>query len=200
MKQRLFLAVELDDEVRHGLAAHLDAATGSGVLPGRPVPAANWHITLRFIGYAFPEQLDRLLHEVDTAELSGPFRIGFGGLGAFPRPSNATVLWLGIEAGAGRLVDLAAAVEAATVGAGFGPEERPFHPHLTLSRIRPHEDVSGVVESFPGFPLKLGVDGVTLFRSILGGATPARYEPVERFPLTSRGQQTDRAKRREDPS
>jgi RNA 2',3'-cyclic 3'-phosphodiesterase len=186
VRQRLFLAVDLDDEVRHGLAAHLDAATGGAVLPGRAVPAQNWHITLRFLGSVRAEQLERLLHEIDSEELGDPFRLGFDGLGAFPKASKATVLWLGVDAGADRLAELAEAIEAANVAAGFLQEERPFHPHLTLSRIRPQEDVSDLVASFPRFPLKIDVGHVTLFRSVLGGGGPARYEPLERFELSRR--------------
>ena len=178
-KQRLFLAVAIPDGVRHALAAHLRDVE----LPGKVVPPQNWHITLRFLAYTYQDERDRLLHALDEADLGAAFTLGFGGLGAFPRASRAAVLWLAIGAGAAEVVDLAAVVEEACVDAGWFMEERPFHPHLTLSRIRPQQDVRAVIEAVPGFPMRIDVDEIVLYRSHLGGRGPARYEATERFPL-----------------
>jgi 2'-5' RNA ligase len=178
--RRIFLAVDIDDDLRHGLAAHLKAQTGR--LPGSTPPPPNWHITLRFLGKAAQPAYEVLLSKLDQADLGNRFTLGFGGLGAFPRPAKATVLWLGIERGAEELTQLAAVVEEAAVSAGFMPEERPFHPHLTLSRIRPPEDVRALVEEVPVFPLTQGVSGVAVFASHLGGG-PAVYELLDRFEL-----------------
>lgn len=181
-ERRLFLAVDLDDEVRHGLAAHLTTHLDGRTLPGSSPPAENWHITLRFLGKVGPASFDRLVSQLDESELGPRFELGFGGLGAFPRPARATVLWLGIERGAGELARLAAAAEEAAVASGFMPEERPFHPHVTLSRVRPQEDVRGLLESIPPFPLVQTVRELTLFESHLSRG-PAVYEALERFGL-----------------
>ncbi len=182
-KQRLFLAVEVADDVRHALAAHLTEALDGKPVPGRPVPPPNWHVTLRFLGYTYDEERDRLFHALDEADFGGPFTVGFGGLGAFPRPARATVLWLGIERGSDEVEALGAVAEEAAVAAGWMMEERPFHPHLTLSRIRPHQDVTAVIERVPPLRMTMPVDDVVLYRSHLGGGKSARYEPIERFPL-----------------
>lgn len=180
--RRLFLAVGLPDDLRHALAAHLTAATDGRPLPGRPVRPENWHLTLRFLGPVDEVAADVLSGALDQADLGGPFAIGFGGLGAFPRPARATVLWLAITEGAEAVSELAAVVERVAVDAGLSPEERPFHVHLTLSRIRPHQDVRPVVARVPAFPRRLAVDAVTLYRSHLGRGG-ARYQEEERFPL-----------------
>ncbi|MEE8490887.1 MAG: 2'-5' RNA ligase family protein, partial [Acidimicrobiia bacterium] len=77
---------------------------------------------------------------------------------------------------------LAAVVEEATVSAGFIPEERPIHPHLTLSRIRPPQDVRPLIDQVPVFPLIQSVTHVTVFESHLQRG-PAVYAPLERFAL-----------------
>ncbi len=182
-KQRLFLAVAIPDDVRHALAAHLGAALDGKPVPGMPVPPANWHVTLRFLGATYEDERDRLCHGLDEADFGPPFGVRFGGLGAFPRPARATVLWLGFSRGDDRLSGLAAVAEEAAVAAGWMMEERPFHPHLTLSRIRPHQDVRPVVERVPPLPRSMEVEAVVLYRSHLGGSKPARYEPVEVFEL-----------------
>ncbi len=180
--RRLFLAVRVPDDIRHALAAHLEAATGGKPLPGRPVRPENWHLTLRFLGRVDEVGSEVLAARLDEADLGGPFRIGFGRLGAFPRPARATVLWLGVETGTEALADLVAAVEAACVDAGFAAEERPFHPHVTLSRIRPHQDVRPVIDGAAPFPARVDVEDVALYQSHLGRGG-ARYEEVEQFPL-----------------
>ena len=178
---RLFVAAPLPDDVRHGLSTLIRRAAPGG-LPGRIVPPANWHFTLRFLGDVDDLGRDRLLKELDVAGLGDPFVVGWGGLGAFPRPGRATVLWIGADRGAADLGRLAADVEEAVVAAGFPQEERPFRSHLTLSRIRPHQDVSRLLETAGSFDLAMTVDRVVVYRSHLGRGG-ARYEEIEEFPL-----------------
>ncbi len=104
---RLFVAVPLEDDARHALATRI--AEGS-VLPGGVVPPANWHLTLRFLGNVDPVAYDRMLEALGRAHLGRSFRIAFGGLGAFPRASRATVLWVAFDEGAERLSALAGLV------------------------------------------------------------------------------------------
>ncbi len=179
---RVFVAIALDPELRYGLAAHLRANLAGEQLPGRTSPAENWHITLRFVGKVSQTDYEKLLAKLGDADLGSGFALGFAGLGAFPKPARATVLWLGVDRGADELSRLAAVVEEATVSAGFIPEERPFHPHLTLSRIRPPRDVRRLIGEIPVFPLTQSVSHLTVFESHLGGG-PAVYAPLKRFTL-----------------
>lgn len=181
-EERLFLAVELPEDAREKLAAHLRDGLGGRPLPGRAVAPASWHLTLRFLGGTPAERRAELVRAMREAHPGGGFALRFGGLGAFPRPARATVLWLGVEEGAERLGALAAVAEDAARRAGFPAEERPFSAHLTLSRIRPAQDVRPLLERVPAFRERIPVDAIVLFRSHLGPGG-ARYEAVERFPL-----------------
>lgn len=175
---RLFVGVDLPTEARHELAARL-AQTH---LPGSVVAPDNWHLTLRFIGGVDEAALDRLVFELSEAETAGPFPVRFAEMGAFSRPSRASVLWLGVDRGGDELSALAGAVDEAVDRAGFGQEDRPFQPHLTLSRLRPARDVRPVLASGPALPVRWVADSFALFSSHLGpgGAT---YRVEERFPL-----------------
>lgn len=126
--------------------------------------------------------LDRITAALDQAHLGEPIRIEWGALGAFPRPTRAGVLWVGLVAGADDLQDLHARTEDALVGAGVEPDDRPFRPHLTISRIRPQEDVSVVVASCPPIGGEMQVRSVDLYESHLGPGQ-ARYKRLEVFPL-----------------
>ncbi len=182
-KVRLFVAVTPSVHARELLAAQLADATGGKPLPGRVVPPENWHLTLRFLGWSDEVARERVTAGLDQADLGEGFWATLRGLGAFPRPRRATVLWAGVTHGAERLGELAATVEEVAQAAGYEPEDRPFVPHLTLSRIRPHQDVTALVESAVVGPIRFHVGEVVLYESKLGRGG-ARYEARERFPLT----------------
>jgi len=179
--RRLFLAAALDDDTRHALAAFV-SAPGMPEIPGRRVPPPNWHITLRFLGRSSTVQQELILAALDEELDHSPFEVGFGGLGAFPYPKKATVLWLAVATGGQELEDLAVACERAAVRAGYDPEERPFHPHLSLSRVRPHQQLVELVDEYPKFPGRFRVDSVVLYESITSSAG-ARYTELERVAL-----------------
>jgi 2'-5' RNA ligase len=180
LSDRLFLAVDLTDDVAHGLAAFLEEKTMR--LPGRPTPPANWHTTIRFLGPTTALQRDRILEFLDDHLAVEPFAMSFGGLGAFPKPGRATVLWLAIERGADRLAAMAGIAERAAQDAGFEPEDRAFHAHLTLARIRPPANVVPLIERVPRFPLSMEVNRLTLYRSHLG-SSGANYEAIDTIEL-----------------
>lgn len=133
--RRLFAALLPPPVVVAALADQFPSAT----LPGKAVPPENWHVTLRFFGSVDTVTYDRLLGAIDQSDLGAPIDIRLRGLGTFPNPERATVLWLGVE-GEG-LDALAGQLEAAAQAAGLDPEERPFRPHLTLARIRPPQSL-----------------------------------------------------------
>ncbi len=179
---RLFVAVTPSAHARELLAAQLDALGGGDALPGRVVPPENWHVTLRFLGPSEDVARERISAGLDQADLGAAFWATIRGLGAFPRARRATVLWAGITHGADRLGALAEVVEEVAQAAGYEPEDRPFVPHLTLSRIRPAQDVSSLVEGAEVGPIRFQVGEVLLYESRLGHGG-ARYEVLERFSL-----------------
>jgi len=178
---RLFLAIPLTDEARHAIVHHLKSHLARP-LPGRPVRPELWHLTLRFLGEVEEVDGDRIMREVDAADRGPAFGVRWGSLGAFPRPRRANVLWLGVDQGEYEAERLAAVVEEGVEAAGFPPEDRPYRSHLTLSRLRPDQDVTAVLEAVPPLGLAMAVDRVVLYRSHLGPGGP-RYEEVESFPL-----------------
>ncbi len=171
---RAFVALVPPPEILAALADHLATAT----IPGRPVPARNWHVTLRFVGKVDEPTYERWLWALEQVE-HPPTRVRLTQMGAFPRAGKATVLWLGMESKG--LEALAASVEEATTVAGLPPEERPFRAHLTLSRLRPPQDVRGLVEQVP--PIEIGWKAEHFH---VMAAVGSSYQIFESFPLGSR--------------
>ncbi len=176
---RIFAAVVPPAEIGMALTDRLSPLD----IPGRLTPPEKRHLTLRFVGAADDVDLDRWMAALDSNPLGEAFRLGLGAIGAFPRAGKATVLWVGVAAGAAPLIELAERVEECAVMAGLGTEDRPFRPHLTLSRIRPPRDVRPLTGAVLD-DLAWRVDEIGLFRSHLDGGG-ARYEMLETFPLVA---------------
>ena len=178
--RRLFLGVPLDDGVRAMLTRHLHQHH----VPGRRVPPENWHLTVRFLGAVDQLAMERLIAELDQTDLGRPFEMALGALGAFPRPAKASVVWLALDKGGERLIELNEAGEEASQAAGLAAEERPFAPHLTLSRIRPELDVRADLARYRRIPFQWTAGELVLYESRTGPSGVV-YEPVERFPFGS---------------
>jgi len=172
----VFAAVALPDEVRRALADRV----GSLRVPGKTAPPRNWHITLRFCGALDEVGLDRFVAGLAAVEDEPVFRIGLSGFGAFPNARRSTVVWAGVGPGAGRLARLNEIAERAAQSAGLAEEERPYRPHVTLSRVRPPESCAHLLGET--LDLSWRCESVVVFRSHLGEG-PARHEPLEAFDL-----------------
>lgn len=76
---------------------------------------------------------------------------------------------------------LGASVHDALEGIGFARDERGFHPHITLARLRHPRALS--LPHIRVEPVAVPVDRVVVFESHLGGPRPARYEALATVPL-----------------
>jgi 2'-5' RNA ligase len=137
-KWRVFCAIELPSEVRARAAEHaarLRERT-SEVRASWP-RAENLHLTLKFLGEIERSRVEELSNAADRAvQNTRPFNLIIEGAGAFPPRGAPRVIWLGIKDSSDELSRLQSNLEDECAKIGFPREERPFHPHLTLARIR----------------------------------------------------------------
>jgi len=128
---RIFIGIDLDDEIRTRIARFLDGVSGFA-------PEARWvrpeslHITLKFIGEQKAEQVTAITERLRQVQ-GGGFDIRLSGHGFFPTAKAPRVFWIGIHAGP-ELAELAGRIDAAVAELGIPREERAFSPHLTLAR------------------------------------------------------------------
>jgi RNA 2',3'-cyclic 3'-phosphodiesterase len=173
------VAVPLPVDARDALAKQLPAN-----FPGRRVPPDKWHFTLRFLGVTAPALRDRLMTELNTEALGAAFRVRLARLGAFPEATRARVLWVGVADGAERFRLLARVISAACNRAGLQSDERPYAPHLTVSRVDPPRDLREVLRLGEHISVQTIASEVLLVRSQLAHG-PSRYETLARYTLTS---------------
>lgn len=182
---RLFVAADVPDSVRDQLAS-LVSPWKERLPHGRWVPPENWHVTLKFLGAVWPRLHEWVIEVIERAASEhGPFQSSLAGLGAFPTPRRARVLWAGLEDEGGGFARLAGSLDRG-LATEFEPEGRPFTPHLTVARFDPPTPLPEAalatdIRSDP-FP----VDRVVLYRSHLRRPAP-RYEPLREFPLGAGG-------------
>lgn len=176
---RLFVAVDVPDDVRESVADAI-APLRERFPRARWSPPANWHLTVKFLGRAWPRTLDWIVGSVEgVASTAPPFATTVAGLGAFPSARRARVLWAGLEDPAGRLGAIAASLDDA-MAAEYKPEKRAFTPHLTVARFDPPVEVG---QDLPGASTRpFEVDRLVLYRSHLRRPAPV-YEPMALFPL-----------------
>jgi RNA 2',3'-cyclic 3'-phosphodiesterase len=124
----------------------------------------QWHVTLRFLGEADPDEVATALR---------PALAGLGArdvvLGPVTRRLSSSVLVVPVSG----LDDVAAALPF--------PEDKPFRGHLTIARSRGRTSIPAALA---GAPASAGwrVDSVSLVRSTLS-PKGARYDDVEVFGL-----------------
>jgi 2'-5' RNA ligase len=191
---RAFFAVDLDDATR-AAAASVASALRAGPDGGevRWVQPESLHVTLRFLGEIDADGVPELTSRVrEQTEQLAPFRMRLGGPRPFPSLRRPTVVVLDVEP-TEPLRELAAAVERGVVAAGFAPETRSFHPHLTLGRVkrrrggdrrRTGRRFSTGMDVAPPEGAACDVTESILFRSELA-PSGARYTALERIPLGS---------------
>jgi len=188
-KVRLFWAVNLSVAVTRKIAeAQNRMRNATRGLPIRVlwVPAANLHVTLKFLGWTRAEAVEGIEDAIgDVVRGKKGFEVVARGVGAFPRESDARVLWAGVEDPSGQLAQLASAVEKRMEQLGFEKENRAYHPHVTLGRVkeggRSGGEVLAAARSVAEFGSSL-VTEVVLYESKMM-SSGSEYLPRARIPL-----------------
>ena len=168
---RTFIAIELPAEIKKEMAEVQGRLKGTGVDAGWTRPEGI-HLTLKFLGEVEEQRMPEIMDALTSAVKGmGRFRIEIGGVGAFPNPKNARVVWIGVSGDIEKLAALQASVEEAMAGPGMEREERKFTPHLTLGRIkyiRSRDAWMSALDALKDIQLPgLDVDAVSLMKSEL---------------------------------
>lgn len=166
--RRMFFALWPDRDVRRQLAAVARKTCE------RPVPVANLHMTLVFLGRV-REQQQACFCRTAAHVRSEPFELQLQRLEFWKRRG---IQWLGGGPQSPPvLLELLASLRLALVRCGFEPQKRDFIPHVTLSR-KAKKPQSGVSVDM----IRWAVKDFVLVESVPvdGGVI---YRIVQRWPL-----------------
>jgi 2'-5' RNA ligase len=143
---RAFIAVELPTAMLRRLGTEI--AKLEELVDGR---AIRWveseaiHLTLQFLGEIDDRTAGLIagcLDEVCAKYLRMSLEVG--GLGGFPNLNRPRVIWIGIREPDRSLSKLQAEIEGGVSKVGIDAEDRAYHPHLTLGRLRREANQSQV--------------------------------------------------------
>ena len=155
---RLFIGLPIPARLAQALARHARATNLANV---RWTPPENIHLTLVFLGEVAEDRLPTVLHELDELDAE-PLQIRLTHLDTFAR---AGVLFAEVDP-APKLLQLQAQVATRMTCCGFALEPRPYHPHITLARLRQPGKLNGKHLTLPpALQRSFAVDEVNLYRS-----------------------------------
>ncbi|MBN2379284.1 RNA 2',3'-cyclic phosphodiesterase [candidate division WOR-3 bacterium] len=178
---RAFFGIGLPAQIRREVKGFTDNIRSS--LPRMKwVEEENLHITLRFLSEVDEKRIPEISSAASkAAKAVKQFSTILGRLGAFPNSRKARVFWWGLARGAEDAGQIFNNLERNLVNSGFEPERKPYHPHITLARLR--NPVPLPVDDFkPPEHLGFPASTFTLYQSILTPQGPI-YKVIEEFRL-----------------
>ncbi|MDX1662419.1 MAG: RNA 2',3'-cyclic phosphodiesterase [Candidatus Promineifilaceae bacterium] len=170
---RAFIAIDLPSDVKDALAA-----IRRELEPRVPEGAVRWnsrekmHLTLRFLGdteVAKVQEIGSALESIAAAH--APFQLALDALGCFPNPRRPRVIWVGLDGDVAELHQVKEMVDERLAPLGWAPEDRAYHPHLTLGRVRGLEGIS-LPWGTPVVPLSFTASALHLYESDLRPSGP----------------------------
>jgi RNA 2',3'-cyclic 3'-phosphodiesterase len=173
---RSFIAIEVPLELIERIAGaqrEIERVTKANADTVRWTRPEQMHVTLKFLGNVPDDRLGALERALAEAVVgSVPFELSLENFGCFPSPRNPSVLWVGLGGQVTAIRQLQRRIEAQTHGFSSQEENREYHPHLTIGRIRERgKDSRRLAEGLSQFRLSDGnqwiVREVVLMRSNL---------------------------------
>ncbi len=168
------------------------------LIPGCRFAASQpFHATVAFLGDVRDRDLNEVCKAVEAGVRGGAesgaceaFEVRLLGLGAFPSPAGARVVWAGMTGpDLQPLLHLHQSIVRALARTGYRPDDQRFHPHVTLGRIKSNRsgacDLTALVERYRGWAGgSFTVTEITTFASTPGPQGPV-YAPLGRARLAT---------------
>jgi 2'-5' RNA ligase len=182
---RTFIAIEIPEEFKTALAELQNdlRRARAGVSWTSP---ENIHLTLKFLGEVEESRVAEISAAcARVAGTSRPFALQLGFPGVFPDARRPRVIWAGLQGEVEVLSALQKDLEERISAIGLKGDEKEFHPHLTVGRVksaRNSRELIARAELYDLPPLSFDVREIVLIRSVLHPAG-AQYTPMARASL-----------------
>ncbi len=157
-----------------------------GIIKGKWTDPQNLHMTLQFIGYIDENKAVDIIRNIQTiTETYKPFSVKYKSLGTFPSPDKPRILWIGVGEGSTKLKAIAKEIQRINKRSGINPDSKPFHPHVTICRIKEADGkkVAKFIRKYKNFSFgEETVERIALIKSTLTPVNPV-YTVIEEFYL-----------------
>lgn len=170
---RAFVAVDLVPDLKITLEV-LIRNVGKGAKGVKWTRPEGMHLTLKFLGSITDAEVEsaKILLR-DIAGRHHPFGFDLEGTGTFPPggPKSPRVLWAGVRE-TPELMALQKDFEDGFETMGIPREDRAFHPHLTLGRVKSSVGLDAALRELEKYKTtgfgRMTVCRIALFESLLG--------------------------------
>ncbi len=148
--------------------------------------AAKLHFTLEFLGEKDEPWLQACRDALaPVAAATAPFQVTLRSIEFFPGTSAPRIIWAGSQPDENMpMCSLASVVRQASARLGHRGDQKQFHPHITLARVKTHlsQTAVGRIAALTFDPLTFTCTEVSLIQSILH-AHGSEYETLGTIPL-----------------
>jgi 2'-5' RNA ligase len=174
MTIRVFVAIEINSEIKNELSGYLNKLKGTGA-DVKWVSPENIHLTLKFIGYIEKEALINMNKVISDALSSiEPFSISIGNIGAFPSLNKPRVVFVGVQERGNNLLKIYERLDKGVEPLGIKKESRKYVEHITLGRVKSQKNISKLKNTLnSGTECYFGCEKVTSLSLIQSRLTPA---------------------------
>ena len=149
------------------------------------VHAQNAHVTVRFIGHVEEARATAIMSALRPHVDIRRFDMLLRGVGTFPDGRPPRVVWAGLSGGVEALARVEEAISTRLERCGIVREDRPYHPHLTIARVKESGGLRArpLLEGLEDLTLGVSrVEAITLFESRLSPKGPT-YVPLQQTVL-----------------
>jgi RNA 2',3'-cyclic 3'-phosphodiesterase len=181
---RTFIALPAPPNVQQAIA-EIQAKLKTVQADVKWEPQDKFHITLVFLGNVEQSKLELLSATLTKSVQKFPsFTITYESIGAFPKIQTPRVVWIGIKSDQ-TVLDLQAMVGRLCGEFEFPMEDRTFHPHITLGRVKETRNVVRLTEAIKTItfePIEMHCSEIVLMKSELH-SSGSIYTMLKSFPL-----------------
>jgi len=168
---RAFIAIPLDPKIQHSIE-HVQNHLKKTYNDIKWVTPENAHITLKFLGDIDTKQVKSVKEAIaNCTQKAKSFTVNLSRLGAFPNSDHPRTIWVGLNDIKQRLSQIVESLDKELGKIGFQSDQKPFHPHITIGRIRFSKSINVLSQSTSNNEIFENctqiISKITLFQSTL---------------------------------
>ena len=143
MLMRVFIAMDIkDDAIKDNIIRKQRSILE--LINAKPVKADQLHFTLLFLGEINGNMLELIKDKLKDIKFK-PINVRYKKVGVFPKPSNARVIWIGVDEQSSReLIKVAKMVEERLAPLGFRADKE-FKAHITILRVKNKVNCNNII-------------------------------------------------------
>lgn len=181
---RSFIALHPDEKTREQIA-RIQSELRASPSQVKWEAVRNLHITLKFLGDTSADVLQKIEMLLRLQSLPEQFSAMIDTVGCFPRISNPRIIWIGFSNPPSALYEIGKICEDISSSCGFERENKKFHPHFTIGRVKGTlgiSDLQNALKTITFDPFEVHFNALSIMKSVLQ-PTGSIYSELSAIPL-----------------